>query len=274
MSDLSPLADLQRFTGLSDSARAQLAADLAVRLGTDWSPAPHEEIDAVPLVHGPTAARFLAVPGGSYTMGFSDADMAALKAAVPWSAEIESTVTKMLPHVTPAHHVSVSPFIVMRAPLTAKEVERLSSGRFNGKYCHTLLREEALGFSRSLGFRLASEAELQWLLRDGGVTSFTLDAAAMVDEVAGDSEAIPSRFGMEGAFFQQWADDSYHEDYTGAPDTSIPWAGGEPCGVATGGTMPEYVEEPHQKVGLLACLRTNRTHKKAHVRFALDLTLA
>jgi hypothetical protein len=45
----------------------------------------------------------------------------------------------------------------------------------------------------------------------------------------------------------------------------------DPCGVATGYTTPELVDEPHQKVGLLACLRTNPTHRKAKVRFALDV---
>jgi hypothetical protein len=107
--------------------------------------------------------------------------------------------------------------------------------------------------------------------RDGGRTHFVLDAATKLEASRGDSEKIPSRLGLADLFIQQWAEDDFHPTFEGAPPDASPWMLGDACGVGTGWTMPEDVDEPNQVIGLLAALRTARDQKKAAVRLARAL---
>lgn len=265
------LEDIAKLCALDAAARGRIAEELAKKLGKGWSAATPEPIDGLLLSHAPTKLTFVAVPGGAFDMGLTNADVEAVKKEIGWNSEIEGALATVRKETTPVRQVQVRPFLVARSTLPAKEVERLSKKKHSGKYVHVLLREEARDLARALGFRLASEAELQWIARDGGTTSFVLDSAAKLESADHDAEQIPSRFGLRGVFGQQWAEDDYHPDYECAPMTSEAWLAGEPCGVGTGYTTPELVDAQHQKLGLLACLRTNRGHQKAKVRFALDL---
>ncbi|WP_437954915.1 hypothetical protein WME76_25550 [Sorangium sp. So ce119] len=268
------LDDITDVARLGIEERRSLCRSLAASLGDGWSAGePTEDLDALPLVHQPTGLAFVVVPGGAFEMGLTEEDVAELRACMgdAWNDDIAANLARDAASLGPVRRVQVSPFLVARSYLQAKEVERLSGGRFQGDYCYRLGWADARQLAASHGFRLASEAELEWLARDGGRSAFTLDAARRLEEIGGDSELLRSRFGVLDLFETQWAEDDYHPSYEGAPDTSAPWRSGAGTGVARGLSRPEYVEEPHQITGLLAALRTNETQREATLRFARDL---
>lgn len=268
------LQDVTEFARLGIEERRGLGRSLAAALGDGWSAEePAADLDALPLVHQPTGLAFVAVSGGAFAMGLTDDDLAELRAAMgdAWNDDIAASLEREAARLRPVRRVHVKPFLVARAYLQAKEVERLSGGQFQGDDCYRLGWGDARRLAASHGFRLASEAELEWLARDGGRSAFTLDAARRLEEIGGDSDLLRSRFGVLDLFETQWAEDDDHPSYEGAPDTSAPWMNGAGTGVARGLSRPEYVEEPHQITGLLAALRTNETQREACIRFARDL---
>jgi formylglycine-generating enzyme required for sulfatase activity len=268
------LEDVTAFARLGIEERKSLGRSIAAALGDGWSADdPAEDLDALPLAHQPTGLSFVVVPGGAFEMGLTEDDLAELRTTMgeAWDDDIAASLERDAARLRPVRRVQVRPFLVARGYLQAQEVERLSGGRFQGDYCYRLGWGDARQLAASHGFRLASEAELEWLARDGGRSRFTLDAARKLEEIEGDSELLRSRFGVLDLFETQWAEDDYHPSYEGAPDTSVPWMNGAGTGVARGLSRPEYVEEPHQITGLLAALRTNETQKEACVRFARDL---
>lgn len=265
---LAPLQNVAVFAKLTAAKRKALAAELAAHLGEGWSV---EKGDGVLLRHAPTDLVFVAVPGGTFAMGLTEADVAAIRRDLAKLPDLDDAIARLRRSALPERSVEVAPFLASRAPLTWQEVERLSKKQQSGMYCYVLPRADARRLASKLGFRLCSEAELQWVARDAGKTTFVLDAVAKMGRVKGMSDRIPSRFGLQGLFCQQWAEDDYHEGIKGAPETSAPWMKGKPEGIATGWTLPEYVEEDHQKLGLAACLRGSKSQKKAQIRLALDL---
>jgi formylglycine-generating enzyme required for sulfatase activity len=268
------LRDVTEFSRLGIEERKSLARSIVAKLGEAWSAEePSDDLDALPLRHQPTGLSFVVVPGGEFEMGLTEDDLAELRAYMgpEWTPEFAEHLEDQSADVRPVHRVRVNPFIVARAYLSAKEVERLSGGRFQGMYCYRIGWQDARQFAASSGFRLPSEAELEWLARDGGRTHFTLDAARKLEEIKGNSELLRSRFGTSDLFETQWAEDDYHPSYEGAPASSIPWMNGTGTGVARGLSRPEYVDEPEQITGVLAALRTNESQEEAVVRFARDL---
>ncbi len=256
--------------GLLAKTRQALARALAARLGEDWSAGKQGRGDALVLEHGPTRLTFVAIPGGAFDMGLTDADVAAVEATVGATAEIRARIAALRAAASPVRRVRIAPFLLARAVLSRAEVERISDGELHGMYCHEVGRREARRLARALRFRLASEAELQWVAREGGRAHFVLDAAAKLAATRGDSRRMRSRFGVEELFFSQWAEDDFHPTFAGAPQDGRPWMNGDPGGITTGWTMPEYVDEPEQTFGLLAAIRGG-PQSKARVRFALDL---
>jgi formylglycine-generating enzyme required for sulfatase activity len=126
-------------------------------------------------------------------------------------------------------------------------------------------RADALSLAGILGFRLPSEAELEWLARDGGAAPFLLNAAS--------SAAPRSRFGVERLHYGEWAADDWHPSYDGAPQDSATWRGGEPCGVFRAGTPPANMQSPEDLIFLLSAVRGQGTETLGFVgmRLAADL---
>ena len=148
--------------------------------------------------------------------------------------------------------------LVARSLLDRTQVKRLSQGRLD---FDALPRRDARSLAHALGFRLPSEAELEWLARDGGSTRFTLDAATTVG---------PSRFGVEMLFHGQWAEDDWHSSYEGATGVSAPWLDGEPCGVCRGGYLPQSAGE---RLFMLAGVRGHGKHVPSFVGVRLAAAL-
>lgn len=262
---------LPGFSSASMQDRREWVAALCSDLGETWSFEAKPELDAVVAHHAPTDLDFVVVPGGRYVMGLRSSDWSALGSHLELTQQRREWLTRSTQNLLPPHEIEVRPFLAARHLLSPDHVENLSEGRFEGRFCHALGREDARELARSLGFRLLSEAEWEWLARDGGKESFTLGAAERLDEIRGDSTKLTSRFGVFDLFECQWMEDDYHASYADAPTDSTPWYGGDPVGVARGGSMPEYVDGPEQVPGLLAAMRSNGTVRTARVRLALPL---
>lgn len=267
------LADVEVYFSLSQEERRELLVAMARALGPAWT-LPHSDTSFESLGHQPTGVAFAIVPGGAFDMGLTEADEWAVKEGLGWDPEISDTLADARPRVSPSHRVHVSAFLVARDPLTHSDVERLSAGRHKGIYAYQVGRMEALTLATQYGLRLPSEAEYEWLMREAGTTSFAFDALQRTKVSGNDTETWLTRFGLRRPFGTCWCADDYHDSYDGAPSSSEPWMGGDPCGLARpSGAEPELVEESEQALGLLACWRTSRGHGTARVRFAMDIPL-
>jgi formylglycine-generating enzyme required for sulfatase activity len=241
----SILEDVNAFHAATDAVRRQAAAALAQILGDPWvaeDPDPAE--DSLPLLHRPTGLRFVAVPGGSFEMGLSDADLEEASEHVDWTAHVAATVLRLSSAARPVHPVHVRPFLCTRRLLDLPDVARLGAGRLETASPE---RAAARALAAALGLRLPSEAELEWLARDGGIARFTLDVAARPEQV--------SRFGVEQLFYGEWAEDDWHPSYEGAPAESVPWLEGEPGGVYRCGYPPEQMQSTDEMLFALAGVR-------------------
>lgn len=236
-------ADVFRAATVEERRRA--VATLVERLGTDWTA---EELDpnedCLPLLHRSTDVRFVAVPGGNFEMGLSDADLEEASEHINWTSHVASTVLRLSQVARPVHTVNVSPFLCTRALLTVEQITRLSHGHLD---LDSPERDDACSLARDLGFRLPSEAELEWLARDGGVAHFMLDVVTRPEQ--------SSLFGIQELFFGEWAEDDWHPTYDGAPAMSEPWYDGEPCGVYRAGYPPEQMQSNEEMLFALAGVR-------------------
>lgn len=244
-SDYMLLRDLGTFHVAPMEERIAAAACLAERLGESWhrrDPVMGE--DGLRFLHLPTEIEFVAIAGGRFEMGLSEADLEEASEHIDWTGEVAKLVKKLKREANPVHWVEVRPFLCARQLLDDEQVERLSGGRLEND---TLTRDSARMLAQGIGFRLASEAELEWLGRDGGEAQFILDGLAREDE--------RSRFGVEDLYYGQWAEDDWHPNYEGAPMNSAPWMGGDGRGVYRGGTAPVGWQSTEELIFLLAGVR-------------------
>ena len=241
--DLLRDADVLSRAGLD--ARAEASRGLAARLGGEWqAETPTRGEDALPLMHAPTAARFVAVPGGRFEMGITDADLEEAAEHFDWTSPVAALVDTLASHARPTRCVEVLPFLVQRTLLSDLQVIRRLSG--DRVQTDSVSRAEALSLASAAGFRLPSEAELEWLARDGGRFHFVLDAAA---------GPRPSRFGVESLFDGEWAADDWHPTYDGAPKDGRSWRDGDASGVYRGSHIPENMQSREELLLMLAGVR-------------------
>lgn len=233
------------------------------RLGAEWSAAPLREAeDSVPIRHRPTRLSFVVVPGGRFAMGLSEADCEEARRHVDLSGKTVAVLKTLKAQATPVHPVAVKPFLCARKILMGKQVPRLSRGR-HALDC--LQRADAIALAASLGLRLPSEAELEWIGRDGGRYAFLWNAP--------NTRRPRSRFGIEHLFFGQWAADDWHDDYRGAPHDGSPWFDGDSAGCFRGGQLPEEMQSPEELIFLLSAARGHGRVQPSFVglRLARDL---
>ena len=184
--------------------------DDADALGGVWRVSDDAQVRS--MVHQPTGIEFVVVPGGRFEFGFSQQDRSFLAAAPwwdedwAWSLEIEAQAA------TPSKTIELPGFLL----------ERRGPGE-------RTTREEALDRARSLGLRLASEAELEWVLRNGGVETMHLGASPEDDE--GTVAFQPSRLGVEDLLGAHWVADDWHPDHEAAFADGRARTGGDPAGV-------------------------------------------
>lgn len=249
---VSSLEATERFLALSHEARLRIGAAVVESLGDAWEALPRLSGTAglCVLRHRPTGIEFVAVPGGSFEMGLRDDDLEELAEYVDWTSYVARAVSELEARCRPVHTVHVQPFLCAERPLSAEQVRRLSNGR---EFSDTLPVDRAALFIDALGFRLPSEAELEWLAREGGGLHFTCNIAAVTHGRRGAVEV--NGFGIVDLLGGEWAADGWHPSYDSAPATSEPWKGGDPRGVFRGG-LPLGVEDRRELLFGLAAFRS------------------
>lgn len=230
--------------------REAAGAAVAQRLGPDFKP--DASASAVEAHDEPAASRYLRfhhpvqsaplvlVPGGQFLMGLRAADREQLQRYVD-TPTATRLVTELRARAEPCRDVTVAPFLCATALLTRAEIISLTQGKVR----RDALYPDEIGelFANLPGFRLPSEAELEYLARDGGAAAFTCDAAATWD--ATETWAEAGEFGVEGLSLGEWAADAWHPNYVGAPLDSKPW--GNAPGVIRG-ALPNGPDQSNEEL--------------------------
>ena len=222
---------LPSFLAASRGERDGALQGLLACLGPDFVPGVDprrdrngETVDyGLPRVHHqPTGVCFVVVPGGTFEMGLSETDVDRAMALVDWTPEVARFVEQLKSRARPLREVLVEPFLCAVEPLLVPQVAAWTNG---GHARDTFTAPDAERWvTLRPGFRLPSEAELEYLARDGVQQSFIYDGARTFDDGIWPEQG---RFGVRRLTDNEWTADEWHDDYTGAPPTSAPWRTGD-----------------------------------------------
>ena len=176
VSPWAPLASVAAWTSTSEKRRLRLGKELALALGSDWRPSLTRvgKDRLVELLHEPTALRFLVVPGGAFTAGMRDGDLAIARRMEFDDVETLATL-EAGPEAKPAQ---IDPFLCARAPLLEGHARALRKrteftvGDTDGAVTFTRKQANAAMAAFPASFRFLKPLEWEYVARDGGVTTF------------------------------------------------------------------------------------------------------
>lgn len=230
-------------------------------------PVPDGQV-TVPVVHLPTGLRFRLVPGGRFEMGLTEEDLENGSEVMVFTAEIARFMRERYASSLPTRLVEVTPFLCCEGRLSLPQLERL--GLDSEPSTTWIGREEALTLAHRNGYRLPSEAELEWLARDGHGHAFLYNwpLRKVLEE---DTVEQKSVFGFTDLHMEIWAADDWHPTYEGAPSTAEPWmGGGDPEGVFRFGI--EWKMQAHDTYEYcFSAIRRRGSPRGANLRPALDV---
>lgn len=262
---------------LSDTEpRSRFAAELAAALGADWSPVPDAGDGVVRVRLERIDLNFVVVPGGQMTMGMTEADLAELEELGEEAAE---SVEFFAALSTPPRPVVVEPFLCAETPLLSGHAAALSIEGDDAN-AHRVLRQDswqAAATVTACGLRLLSEAEWEWIARDGGRQSWICGPASpevWTDRVLrGDPREARTPFGTLMLGWGEWVDDGWHDDYIGAPADSQPWGPTDRPETVRGGAFACWPWQGGGEAVLLHAASRDRGFGQAihAVRLAADL---
>jgi formylglycine-generating enzyme required for sulfatase activity len=247
---LAPFAELARFERLDAAQRVALGAPLAELLGPDFraQPALVGAAGMVAVEHVPSGIELVAIPGGTFEMGYTQRDDDEVRRCVDYgAAEVQRYLRNIVTASSPAHAVSVSPYLLSRAHLTPVQVAVLGGSRTD-----ELSIDDAASFAKAMKvFRLPSEAELEHAGREGGALSFHNDGG----RIWSATRAWPreSAWGIHLLNDAAWCADEWHDDYRGAPAHGVAWTTGGAPAVYRGCLMEPPRSDAELLFALAAC---------------------
>jgi hypothetical protein len=233
----SALLDRASLAALAPPARLEMASAIAAALGPAFQPHPELVGNAgLPAVrHEPSGLLFVAIPGGQLTMGLSPeeiAEIAALYAPLGRADEARDAVTWS---TQPPHLVGVLPFLCAVQPVSDRLAHALVPDLFRGDEEGFVPGERAArvrpsiaaGIRGALGMRFLSEADWEWIAREGGARRWLSAPPARISlelDPAGGKASAPNAFGIDLLHGDlELVGDAWHEGYEGAPGDGAAW---------------------------------------------------
>jgi hypothetical protein len=258
---------------LGAKQRRQFATRLGSALGADWKLLKGAS-RVVRLRHSPTSSVFVIVPGGVMQMGLADEEIALVRRYLGSRPHILEAIDQVKQHASPVREVRVRPFLCGERLFEPDQIARLTD--IEADTLGAMPRRNALAFAKASGFRLPSDAELEWLARQGHGAPFVLDAVFEADEddpenILITDQPIAPRFGVGDLFTVQWAADDWFPDHGERRRSSVARSGGDPQGVRRFEEFDFEAVGPEAVIGELSARRDPGGKWRARVRFALDL---
>lgn len=254
-------------------ASTQLSrAELQHAVGPEFRIEPREpKVLAIPLVHVPTGLDFRLIPGGQFEMGLTESDLEELSHWIGFTKQFRKFLDTEFASAQPPHAVLVKPFLCSVRVLTHAQ---LCSLGYSDVRTGAVTRPEALHAARHHGCRLPSEAELEWLARDGQGYGLTLNLGKRWSARLESNKVEFSRFGIRDLFELEWAEDDFHDNYDRAPASSAPRTDGSADGVLRGGLHWLAMQDAEELVSGLSARRIRGSvENRGAVRLARNIEL-
>ena len=173
--------------------------------------------------HKASGLRFRYIPGGSFNMGLSDAELAAAEA-------ISSPPPINLAEMRPVRQCTVEPFLMAERPVLVGEIAEIVADAASPPGCAAYVtRDIAEAYCNSLNAALPTEAQWEYACRAGGDTLFTWGNTLPAEEELAewltfdfsDGNGKPNAWGLCGLFVGEWCKDQFRPDH----DPQTPEAG-------------------------------------------------
>lgn len=147
-------------------------------------------------LHVPTQLRFVDIPGGTLEIGLGAAERTRIEKLLP--AEHHAALGAIADRCKP-RKVTVAPFRVATTPITHEMSQKLggTTDRYMGFACNPI--DKVQRWAKKFGFRLLTEAEWEFIARDGGTRGWGDDLAAVLARIPDPKRAAPpytNRFGV------------------------------------------------------------------------------
>ncbi len=272
---MASLLDCEQWFAASSDERAETTAAAARVLGAEWAVEAGPNTLGAALRHAPTGVLFSVVPGGTTIMGLAPSELQLLDLYLGRRKHVIAQVQGVQQYARPLCEVRVKPFLCGYRLLDKREVDRcLPDGGSDA--VGAVHRDQALSAANNAGFRLPSDAELEWIARQGRQAPFVLDCVFEAPEedqehVLITNQPICPRFGIADLFETQWAADDWFDSHESRPSTGEARTGGGPQGVRR---FEEFYFEAVGRESVISQLSARRDPGRgwrARVRLALDI---
>jgi hypothetical protein len=173
------LSSLTSWRACDLAARGDVEKRLLDRLGPEFVPAKSAGREGFPSVHhARIGIDLIAVPGGSLLQGLRDDEVDELRLRVfgpEDTGRFERECAGFRSAAAPLRTVEVSPFLCARSPLGGALIRTLGLEASLIDFDALFRAANARSAATTLGFRLLTEAEWEWIAREGGVRSWIIE---------------------------------------------------------------------------------------------------